>query len=1456
MDPNIPGYKIGRLIQSTWSTRDYNATRESDGLMVRARVFGRIDNEDFAARIEHEIEGLRSGHSPGTPHILELVQLDHDLVLITEDLQGMTTAEFLGSPRSIDAVLTLIDGIATTLVDVHARGLLHQNISANSIRIHPETGIANLTSWGIDPVVKRECNQIYDPWIVNQLVPYASPERTGRIGRGVGGRSGLESLGVVSCGLLRGRRPFDSTDPLELIHAHLAIDPPDMTQLCDDVPLALAKIVARLLEKSPERRYQTARGLVHDIATCRSLCSDGKSAAMFELGTRDVPESLQLPHFLYGRETERKKLLDAFESINEAGLPEVVLISGEAGVGKTALIQEIHRPIAGNRGYFVSGKFDQLNRDVACAALIQALRQLTQQLLAESPERVEGWRAKIQEAVGLNGQLITSAIPEVEHLIGAQPAVQDLGPVESQNRLERTYHRFVRTFAYREHPLVIFLDDLQWADQASLDIICGLLTDPETQHLMFIGAFRDNEVDASHPTQLTLARLTDVGVKTCELRLAPIRAGNVAELIADTFACPEADVVELARLVHHKTQGNPFFVRAFLRSMYEQNLLHYMPDGWQWDIDRIRDTRATENVITLLAERIRIYSPESQRALFFAAALGNVFALDDLAAVLSTSRKNLLRDLQPAIAAGLLLRTGGTHRFVHDRVQEACYSLIADDLRASEHLEIARRLHNTYHNELGSRIYEVANHFKLGLELVNSPAEHLLIAKIELQAGQLAKSSAAFEAARSYFRAGRSALPADSAKTHPELWFELGIQTAECDYLCGEFARGASLTSELLVSAQTDHDRARAYILLIVQHANKGEWVESAELGLVAMQKLGIEFPSTASDEEIQVELDLMHSAIGDRTDADLMAMPAVHDQAVSDKLELFSYLVSPFYVTRQDLYFVLVARMVRTTVESGYSDLAPVAFVMGSVSLIAFANDYQRGEHFCLLADRLLERAPNNPNRCKAKFSEGSCAYHWRQPHANDTERLLDAYRSGLEHGDLLWGGYAAGTLIFRSFSRGEPVATTLRELDKYFGFLNRTQSPLLYAIRTLRQVLRNLRDETPGLLELDEPGYDGDSVLQHLRDTSFWHGVHMVSAYRAQVCLVYDRCEDALRWIRESDGAVGGALGQVSFVEHYFLHALTLTTLAIGGHSDRKAFIARAREDYQKLTEWADNSPQNYTPYKFFIAAQLAQLDGEFHEAAELFDLAIEAAHQSRSLCIEAMANEWCGRLWLKRGRSRVGAGYLQEAYDTYHRWGSTRKTRLMRERYESLLAPIERKETTSGKIDFATVLKSSHAIAEALDLDGVIDQVMRVAMEYAGASRGIIMLQQNDALVLAGECRAGGEFEAFEPVLELDSSAHLLPLSVTHFVANSSTPVILGNASGEGAHIDDSYIQKNDTRSILCFPVLKQGRMIAILYLENPYTERAFSEDQLEVLHLLSGQVATAIDNATLYDSLRDN
>jgi PAS domain S-box-containing protein len=1421
---------------------------------------------DCAGRLDHEyaLKGELDADWAARP--IALTRYKDRLTLVLEDPGGAPLDRLLGRPLDISHFLRIAIPLAAALRRVHERGLIHKDIKPANILVDGASGGVWLTGFGIASRLPREHQAPAPPEVIAGTLAYMAPEQTGRMNRSVDSRSDLYALGVTFYEMLTGQLPFTAGDPMEWVHCHIARRPMPPNERVAGIPGPLSAIVMKLLAKTAEERYQTAAGVEADLRRCFAEWETTGGIEPFELGTNDASDRLLIPEKLYGREREIDTLLASFDRVMTDGTPELVLVSGYSGIGKSSVVNELHKVLVPSRGLFASGKFDQYRRDIPYATVGQAFQSLVRSLLTQNEQELGRWRVSLSDALGPNGQLMVNLVPELELVIGKQPPVPDLPSQDAKNRFQMVFRRFLSVFARKEHPLALFLDDLQWLDAATLDLIEHLVTHSEVQHLLLVGAYRDSEVGPTHPLLRTLAAIRDADVRVCEIMLVPLELDDVSRLIADALQCEPVRARPLAELVQEKTGGNPFFAIQFVATLVEEGLLRFDHDAarWRWELDRLHAKGYTDNVADLMVGRLARLPADTQAALQQLACLGNVAEIAMLSIVLRKSNEEVRSDLRDAVRLELVEQLEGSYKFTHDRVQEAAYSFIPDQMRAEAHLLIGRLLvAHTPAEKREEAVFEIVNQLNRGAALITSPDEREQLAELNLIAGGRAKATTAYASAVTYFTAGAALLPEDSWERRHELTFALELHRAECEFLTGALAEAEQRLNVLSTRAASTVERATVVCARIDLYASVGQNARAIAVGLDCLRNLGIHWSPHPTEEEARREYDRIWSQLGSRPIEKLVDLPMMTDPASLATLDVLTKIFAAAKYTEANLACLVICSAVNLSIERGNCDGSTFAYVMVGAVAGARFGDYRGGFRLGQLGYELVEKGGLRGSQAGVYNQFGTHVLPWTTHFKNCRDLLRRAFDVANKNGDLTFSDYSCHALTTNLLAVGDPLPEVQRQVEHGFAFAEKTRFRVATDLLAIQLgLIRTLRGLTPKFGSFNDAQFDELQIEGHLAanpslaraELSYW-------IRKLQARFLAGDYTSAVNAASRAQSLLWKARYAVEAAECIFYAALSLAAVCDTSAADQcQQHIAALAAHHRQLEVWTENCPENFEDRAALVGAEIARIEGRELDAERLYEQAIRSARANGFIHNEALANELASRFYAARGFEKIVRVYLQDARYGYLRWGADGKVRQLEQLHPHLRdAPVSASPTATigapvEQLDVGTVLKAAQAVSGEIVLGELIKKLLRIAIEDAGAERGLLILFPGDEPRIEAEAMTGrGQVEV--TVRQTAVSPAELPVSVLHTVIRTRESVILDDALAQNPFSADEYLGQKQVRSVLCLPLVKQGKLSGALYLENNLASHVFTPARLSVLEVLASQAAISLENARLYNDLRE-
>ena len=1502
----LPGYQITEVVQLGVKSIIYRGVRESDGASVIIKTLqSEYPTIEQITRLRHEYKISSNLKITGIIKPYSLEKYKNSFALILEDCGGQSLSDHLaGQSMKLQKFLPLAIQVAQTLGELHQNQIIHKNIKPSNIIITRDFEQLKITNFSIATRLSREVHQNSNTTLLEGTLAYISPEQTGRMNRDIDYRTDLYSLGITFYEMLTGELPFNSTDTRELIHSHIAVTPVSPHQRNNQVPQIVSSIVMKLLAKNAEDRYQSAFGLKADLENCLTQLLTTGRIENFIPGTLDKSGQFVISQKLYGRTQEVADLMTSFERVS-LGKTELVLVSGYSGIGKTSVVSEIHKPIIRQRGYFIAGKFDQFKRDIPYAAITQAFESLMQQLLTKSSDELAIWKQKLLSRLGKNGEIIIDVVPSVELIIGSQPAASQLEPTEAQNRFNRLFKEFLKVFAQAEHPLVLFLDDLQWADLASLKLIQEVVTDQNSRYLLLIGGYRDNEVNFTHPLVQTVEKIQQTGAAVHNIIIPCLELSSVTQLVRDTLGNETEKLKSLAELIFNKTGGNPFFINQLLSTLHSEQLLvfDFTVGAWQWDIREIEGAGlANYSVVELVAWNLQQLPEETQQVLKLAACMGNRFNLENLAIVSEKPGSETAADLWDALQAGLILPMSDaykiplveeidsgqpgygdgvasrpqypiSYRFLHDRVQQAAYSLIPDSQKKQTHLKIGFLLLNsTPPSEIAENIFDIVNQLNIGIEFITNQEKRNELASFNLIAGKKAKSFAAYEAALKYFNVGLEILPDKAWQSHYDLIMQLHIEALQSSYINTDFEQASQLSQIIISRAKDLLDKVKVYELKIIFYFNQNQYQASINIGLEALKMLGVAIPQKPNKLFFFMWLIRTKLAVGKKRIEDLAKLPEMTDANKIAALRILTHMSPAAFVVAPDMFPLLVFKMVTLSLKYGNAPLSSVGYAHYATIHCAVLGDMDSGYQYGQMAQALLERFQTKLYNSLISLIFNAFISHWSEPIRESLTGLLEGIQSGLETGDVNNAGYCASVYSNYVFLSGEPLESVETKQSQYIQMLVNYKSKfMLDKARVGAQVVLNLQGKTANPCLLAGERFNEEMMLPALRESQNNMVIFVIFLYKSWLNYLFKDYAKSAEYAKTASNYSQAAMGLMYVPIHNFYYSLALLALyPIVAKKEQKKHLKEVASLQKKMKHWALNSPRNYQHKYDLVEAEKARVLGQDEKAALYYDRAVKGASKNEYIHEAALANERAAEFYWAKGLNKVAQCYLRDAYYGYIHWGATAKVKHLESEYPMSLSPASAVKSSGNRtitnthhitissnsslLDLTTVLKASQALASEIVLDKLLEKLMKMVIENAGAQKGFLLMPREGKLLIKAAAAVESSDVAVEQCPRV-SPGEVLPITVINYVEKTHSDVVLSQAAREGLFTDDPYIKRQQVKSALCTPIMNQSKLVGLLYLENNLATEAFSPSRLEVVKILSSQAAISLENAVLVANLSE-
>ncbi|WP_353929426.1 AAA family ATPase [Okeanomitos corallinicola TIOX110] len=1500
---SLPGIVVRTQICESAASLVYRAIREDSHQPIIIKLLKQeYPTPEELSRYRTEYQITKSLNLSGVVKVYELQKYKNSLVMLLEDFGG-DSLQFLNQQQrfNLQDFLQIAIAITESLAQIHAVNIIHKDINPSNIVFNPVTKELKIIDFGISTQLTRENPTITDPNILEGTIAYISPEQTGRMNRSLDYRTDFYSLGVTFYELLTNQLPFLTTDALELVHYHIAKQPLTPSEINPDIPPMLSAIVMKLIAKTAEERYQSALGIKADLENCLNQLSTHNYIANFQIGSQDIYDKFQIPQKLYGREKEIKILLDAFTRISVKS-SEVMLVIGYSGIGKSALVQELYKPITQKRGYFISGKFDQYQRNIPYSAIVNAFKQLIKQLLTKSAAELQQCKQKILTALGVNSAVIIDVIPELELIIGEQPPVLELGAVENANRFNLVFQNFIKVFTTPSHPLVIFLDDLQWADGASLKLM-QILLNTDISGLLLICAYRENEVDASHPLMLALDSMTKNGVIVNSILLSPLDLNTVVKIIEDTLKYWGEEVLPLANLLHLKTGGNPFFLNEFFKSLYTEELLRFnlLTQKWEWDLEQIQVRDFTDNVVELMINKIKTLPENSQDVLKLASCIGNQFDTEQLALIANQDWQKIAHDLYLCVSSGFLVNIGNNknlelahvnrefayefvtnteftvaeYKFTHDRIQQAAYLLIPESERADIHYRIGKIfLKNTQNYQHEELIFTIINQINFGVHLITEQSEKDELAQLNLIAGKKAKTSVAYQPALNYLEIGIDLLGTISWQRKYNLSLYLHEEAAEVAYLNGDFEKMTVHVNNVHQYAKTVLEKIKVTNVKILALISQSKLNESINIGLDILDELGFKLPRNPNYFHIFAGFLATKISLFSKDFDYLANLPLITDKYKIAALSILLNISFSAYIVAPNLLAIIVFKQITISSRYGYSIDSTRVFATYGLILCGIFHQIELGYQFGQLSLNLIDKFNAHEFAAKSFYTVNVFINHWKKPLREIIPSLIETYKVGLETGDLVFAAYGVLVYCCYSFLAGYELSDLKLKIELYSETITRLkQTEALYQLKSFHQAIINLLGENENPCKLMGSVYDADVILPEIIKAQDHSSVFDLYFYQQILCYIFGEYGESLENAELARKYINSMTSTGLIPHFYFYDSLARCQLySVVDVKLQKKYLAQIKANQKKMQIWAHHAPANYLHKFYLVEAEKYRIFNQSDLAIENYSQAINLAKEHEYIHECAIAYELAGRFFLANKQDLIAKTYLQEAHYYYKLWGANAKVKDLENKFSQFFIDKIRGEQNINKVhisntisvtsnshssnlDLATFIKASQAISREIMLDKLLATLMKIVIENAGAQKGYLILENQGKLLIEAKGAVDSDQVKILQSLDVDTCGKV-STAIINYVVRTQETVVLNNASLEGGFTQDIYIQNHQPKSILCLPLINQGKLIAIVYLENNLIIGAFNAQRVEVIKLVTSSAAISLENAKLYQEMREN
>lgn len=1484
----LAGYQIIEEIYKSSSNLVLRGRRESDGQGVIIKILNsEPPSFEDVAEFKHEYQILTDLQGLGcVPHIYELKKYENTWMFELEDIHAKPLSHFI-EKKSFGLLewLSLAIKIVSAIESIHKKGVLHKDINPGNIIWNPVTKKLQIIDFDLASKFTQENAELSLPFQKQGALAYMSPEQTGRMNRSVDYRSDFYSLGVTFYQMLTGQLPFHSDDPLTLVHQHIAQVAKPLNEIKNEIPEVISSIVLKLMEKKAEQRYQTEYGLIYDLQKCLTNLEQEGVVTFFKIGKHDLVDRFEIPQKFYGREDEINRLLGAFEKAC-SGHPQIITVSGYTGIGKSTLIHEIYKPIVINHGYFIQGKFDQFQRNLPCLALRRMLQDLCKQIMSERVEQRAHWKERILQAVGRQGRILTNLAPEMESIIGKQDeqdGLTKLDLVADSHRFIYVLNKLVQVLTEKEHPLVIFWDDMQWADSISLKLLENWATKIKSGYLFIILSYRDNEVGRSHPLHLMVNRIQSTSAFS-SIHLQPLNLDSITQLIADTLHTSSDQVVNFAKICHKKTGDNPFYLKQFLLQLHHTGKISFdaIQRKWIWDIDNIKEETIADNLIEFMVSRINELPCDKKKMLSFAACIGNIFTLNALAILLDKSQVETAHGLNFIIEKNYLIpynekclyateieNSSSVYRFSHDKIQEAAYSLLDDKTRAEIHLEIGRILINSMKkHEFEDHLIMIVDHLDRGKDLLVTDDEKNELIKLNLQAGIKAKLSIAYEQADYYFTMGISLLNKQDWEDKYELCLSLYTEAAEISCILVHYKRMDFLNASVLKHAKTVLDLVRPYRIKILSQITRREPLDAIKTASIILNKLDFNLPISPKIYHMIPVILKARLARHKVSIENSLLMPKMTDERVLAILQVMNDIMTCCVQVSPVLFGFMMGSMFYLTMTYGISEIAPLAFVGYGVIEAGVMKHFDTGYEYGNIGFEMARRY--NYKKALPRSIAAFVAFinHAKQHHKESLSLIMEGYQTAIDTGNLEFIFLLSFAHTTLEFNMGYPLDKVLEKVNILAIDMKKSNQDFgLQYIEMHQQAIVNLLGKSNKTHQLLGPCFNETKKIRTFHKKNDLLAINFVYIIKLMLACFFGNFEIALTYSNQIRKTVKRMLSHLYYPVYLFYDSLAkIAVYANLPFRQRWSVKSQINQNIRELRHWADSCPKNYMHRYYLVKAELARSEKNFEEASDYYDKAIITANENEFIHEEALAKELTAKFYFSHKKDKIARIYLLESFNSYSAWGATAKINQLKDYYPWLSRIIDQPQSLNNflsmlttnegyqvrTLDYASAMKASIAVGNEIVLPELIAKLLNILNENMAAERCVLLLKRNDQLFIEGEIQAGKGLVNLMQSIPLAKETNILSSLIIQYVDASQKSIVLDNASKAEQFTRDIYIKKFAPKSVLCSSILYQGQLLGILYFENNLVTGAFTPDRLEFLSVFSSQIAISIKNARLYKS----
>jgi len=1440
----------------------YKARDMDTGLVVAYKsVTDPKYNELYGELLKKEYKLLSLFESERIVKPLDLID-DKHVALVTEFAEGQLLKALIAEGQlTLGEKINIAIDMVVALGEIHSQRILHKDINPTNLIWNARKKQIVLLDFNISERANSQKIEFVNPKHLQGTLPYISPEQTGRMNRVLDYRSDFYSLGITLYELFTGRVPCESHDYIELIHSHIAIDPKSPHEIDEAVPAVVSEIIMKLLRKNVEQRYQTIEGIKHDLELCKDIDAEVYG---FVPGIGEESSRLNISQKVYGRKAVIQELLWGFQQAREGGF-EHCFVHGYSGVGKTTAIQELYRPITEASGYFLSGKYDQYNISVPYSAILQVISDFANLLLAEGKKKLQLWRTKLLSEIGDAGAVLTQFVPELELVIGKQPEIPELKGMEAQNRFNHVLQKFLESIADETHPIVMFLDDLQWIDSASLNVVKHLFANKEIRYFYLIGAYRSNEVKQGHQLQVFFNNIESSGHGIRQVAINPLEKEHVRKLFNDTFQKVE-NLSDTVQQVMEKTKGNPFFIKQIINHFYEKKCIYYMREQKRWHIDKacFEEQQVADNVAEFLGMQMKEFEPEIVDVLKASACIGNKFDSNLVSQIINRPEEEVLELMTILLEENFFLALGADqYMFSHDQVQQAAYSLLDIVERTLMHYKAALGLIRTYGLECEDEvIFEIAGHFKVTLQHIEVDYDKMNIFKIYKRTGDIAVRNIAYSDGMAYYLAAETLVGEALWEKEYDLMLDLVNSIMETAYMLGAFDLLDEHAALAKKKVRNKLDLAAAYETEILSCLARQTHGKGLEITVSALIDFGMDISLDVGAEEHQAAFENLGKIMKGKRVEELISLKKMTDERLINVMRMLTAVLPLVFNAAPQILPLVVIKMIELSVVHGNNIYSPFAYAFFGTILCGNRGDIENGIKYGELSVELIDELGAVSEIPKTYMVAAQHVFHYRNHLKQVIKMEEEAFYKGIETGDLTYAGFAGHGYCFNYYLAGYELNKVQRVFETYTEALEKINQGTQNLFQHIYlQTIINLREKSEEQWVMSGEWFDEATMLPPIIERGHKTALFVFYFNKMQLAYIFNRYEeawDAAELMRKNlDGGVG-----LMHVPIYYQFASLILLAQYDGMSEKQQeeALTTVRENQKYLENLIGGL--NYRHRYLIVEAEVARVEGNHDLARTFYEEAIELVKSNQYINDEAVYREIAGRFYRDTENNEMKNYFMNTAYVCYRKWGASSKAKLLSLDLNSLEKPrFDRAVYTmhsfntefgvSQSVDLRSILKFSQAMAKEIVYDELLKKMLYILLENAGAERATILNYSKEGGIVLADNHIDGAFKM--QTLESLNGNSQLPNKVINYVYNAKKIVRLDKATEAQLFGDDPYIKNSGIRSLLCFPLINQGEIVGIIYLENKLAEGVFSEERTEFLLLLSSQIAISLENAMVYRHL---